>query len=121
MAWFKVDDKLHSHPKWTSLPPSAKALWVTAGSYCAAHLLDGFVPSAALPLLSSSRSAASLLVKSGLWLEVQDGYRFHDWEQYQPTRADVEARRAKDAERLRNWRSKRDDEGGSNRANLRAM
>ena len=37
MAWFRVDDHLYSHPKWLALPKGSRALWVTAGSWCAGH------------------------------------------------------------------------------------
>lgn len=112
MAWFKVDDHLYSHPKWIDLPKGARALWVTAGAWSAGQLLDGFIPAAALPLLSGTRAEAKRLVESGLWVEAPGGWSFHDWAAYQPTKRAVMDKRAKDAERLRVWREKRDQERG---------
>lgn len=83
---------------------------MTAGAWCSGQLLDGFVPTAVLPMLGGTPSEARALVASGLWREVKDGYRFHDWDGYQPTRKSVMEKRAKDAERLRTWREKRDAE-----------
>ena len=110
MAWFKVDDHLYSHPKWIALPKGARALWVTAGAWCAGQLLDGYVPSAALPLLDGTRAEAKKLCEAGLWREVKGGWSFHDWAAYQPTKKSVMDKRSKDAERLRAWREKRDAE-----------
>lgn len=112
MAWFKVDDHLYSHPKWIALPKCSRALWVTAGAWCAGQLLDGFIPASVLPMLGGTRADAKALVTSGLWREVNGGWKFHDWAAYQPTKKAVMDKRAKDAERLRVWREKRDAEKG---------
>lgn len=112
MAWFKVDDHLYSHPKWLALPKPARALWVTAGSWSAGQLYDGFIPSKALPMLEGTRRDATALVEAGLWSEVDGGWLFHDWAEYQPTRSAVMEKRKRDAERLRRWREKRDEERG---------
>lgn len=113
MAWFKVDDHLYSHPKWLSLPKGSRALWVTAGAWCSGQLLDGFIPAAVLPMLQGTPSEAKALTSSGLWDAVEGGYRFHDWALYQPTRQAVMEKREKDAERLKRWREKRDEERGA--------
>jgi hypothetical protein len=107
MPWFRVDDQLYGHPKWISLKPPAKALWISAGSWCAAHLSDGLVPAEALSFLGASRSAAAQLVEARLWHEEGDGYRFHEWDQWQPTREEVMAERRRNAERIREWRQKK--------------
>ncbi len=112
MPWFKVDDRLHTHPKWLGLPKGPKALWITAGSWCAGQMLDGFVPATALRSLNGTRAEADRLVEAGLWEETDGGWRFHDWTAYQPTKKSVEERRSKDAERLREWRANR-AEGGA--------
>ena len=112
MAWFKVDDHLYSHPKWLSLPKSARALWVTAGAWSAGQLLDGHIPAAVLPMLDGTRREAQALVDAGLWEVNCDGWVFHDWDEFQPTKSAVVAKRARDAERLRKWREQRDAERG---------
>lgn len=40
-----------------------------------------------------SRYVISLLLDAGMWEEVPGGYRIHDYDHYQPTRAQVEAER----------------------------
>lgn len=106
MPWWKVDDALHSHPKWLATPPRARALWVTAGSWCASHLTDGRVPSNVVTSLGGRASDARALVKSGLWETEGDGYRFHGFAKYQPTKAEVEAVRAAARERSRAARAR---------------
>lgn len=108
MAWFKVDDRLWSHPKWLNLPLEAKALWVSAGSYCAEHESDGFISRQTLAIvLPNSRQtrAATALVKVGLWEQVEGGYRFHNWERYQPSKAQQQAKRQATKERVERWRN----------------
>ena len=122
MAWFKVDDKLHSHPKVLGVPLRSMGLWVLAGAWSADQLTDGFIPRAVLPTLQAKPSDARDLVTSGLWLEVDGGWQFHDWLEFQFSRASTLARRAKDAERKAEARAakaaKREEE---ERANLRAI
>lgn len=107
MTWFKVDDGFWSHPKTVGLTHQAVALWVRSGSYCGQHLTDGVVPRRILPMLQGSESDANELIDAGLWLDHIDGYVFHDWLKYQPTRTKVEGERAKTAERVAAWRDKR--------------
>lgn len=98
MTWAKVDDKLFSHPKWVATSKAGKALWVSALSWCAGQPTDGVVPAHVLPMLGATRAAARALVESGLWEEVDGGYSFHDWVEYQPDAASVKARRAAESE-----------------------
>lgn len=93
MAWFKVDDQLYGHPKWLATPPRARALWVTAGSWCADKGTDGVVPEYALVMLGGTKADARALVKSGLWRYADGGYLFHDWIEFQPDAASVKAQR----------------------------
>lgn len=106
MPWFKVDDGLHSHPKWLAASPHARALWVTAGSWCAAQLTDGHIPRHVLPTLCGRPKDATELVRLGLWTETDTGWAFHDWDGYQPSAESVEAERAAARERQRRARAK---------------
>lgn len=108
MAWFKVDDGLHDHPKWRALPKGARALWTTAGSWSSGQLSDGHVPAHMLPMLDGTRREAQALVDAGLWQTNGDGWVFHDWTDFQPTKAAVNDQRARNADRLRKWRERTD-------------
>lgn len=107
MPWFKVDDKLHSHPKWVGLPKGARALWISAGSWSSAQLSDGFVPRTVLKSLQGTTREAEQLVAAGFWETDAEGWRFHDWREYQPTRESVTATREANARRIREWREKK--------------
>lgn len=99
MPWFAVDDALHSHPKWLAATPGARALWVTAGSWCAANLTDGRVPKSAIGRLGARQRDAKTLTAIGLWIDEGEAYRFHDWSDRNPTKEQVEAARAAARER----------------------
>lgn len=99
MTWFKVDDAFWSHPKTLALSKGAVALWVRAGSYSGNHLTNGVINRDVLPMLQGTTDEANELVDAGLWIDHIDGYVFHDWDVYQPTRESVEKQRE-------SWRSR---------------
>ena len=99
MPWFKVDDKLHSHPKRHRAGLRAMGLWVVAGSWCSDQLTDGLIPRDMLIALGGKPADAAALVDAGLWEECPSGWIFHHWDAQNPSRADVEARRAEDRQR----------------------
>lgn len=106
MTWFRIDDGFWSHPKISTLSDSSVALWARAGAYCCQHLTDGFVPSTSLRLLGKP-SAAKELVTAKLWIVVDGGWRFHDWDEYQETSSAVKKRREDARERQRRARESR--------------
>jgi hypothetical protein len=113
MTWLKVDDKLHDHRKPRAARKAAMGVWVLAGSWSADNLTDGFVPQHVLSRWGT-RADAARLVDSGLWhvaeKDGEHGWQFHEWELYQPTRAEVLADRKANADRIRKWREKKRQE-----------
>lgn len=107
MPWFKVDDKLHSHPKRYRAGLAAMGLWTIAGSWASDQLTDGFIPADILKALGGTKAHAKSLVDAGLWDEEPGGYRFHDWAEQNPTRADVHADRQRERDRKAEWRAKK--------------
>lgn len=111
MTWFKVDDHLHSHRKAMRAGTEAMGLWVLAGSWSAAEESDGWVPDYVLGRLVGAQGVAlaDQLVTAGLWetgtVDGEDGYRFREWEDYQPTRAQLEAKREQARERMQRVRA----------------
>lgn len=106
--WFKVDDKLHSHKK-AAKAGDALALWVVAGSWCSDHLTDGFVPDYMVGrLMPGGDEMAQRLVDAGLWApgecDGETGWQFHGWDEYQPTRDDVESQRERERDKKRKQR-----------------
>lgn len=96
LSWFKVDDKLHDHRKARAAGSTAMGVWLLAGSWSADNLTDGFIPAPVLGRWGRPRDAARL-VEVGLWeatvQDGEDGWRFHEWDEFQPTRAQKEAER----------------------------
>lgn len=120
MVWFKVDDHFHSNRKVKKSGLEAVGLWSVSGSYCAAHLTDGFVEEWFVKEWRRGPRLAAILVDVGLWYEAtregEKGWQFHDWENYQPTKKQVEAEREKArnrkaAQRLSQGESRRDSQG----------
>lgn len=107
MPWFKVDDGFHGHPKVMMLSPSAIGLWLLAGTWSAQYLTDGLVPAGMVRRFGGTPEDAADLVNAALWHEVDGGYQFHEWAEYQPLKADVEAERAASRDRMRAVRAKR--------------
>ena len=121
MPWMKIDDSFESHPKVKSIPKGKRTkaigLWTLAGSWCARHLTDGFVPAYMVGELGGTKAESSLLVSASLWHEVDGGFTFHDWTDHQPSRAKVEEEREAAKERMR---AARERKKGTRSADVRA-
>lgn len=105
MAWARVDDGLHKSVKWRRASKGARALWTTSLSWAMDELTDGYVPHDLLSYLGGTKADAKSLVDCGLWIELKDGWQFHDWADYQPSRAKVIEERAKARERQKRLRA----------------
>lgn len=110
MTWFKVDDAFPSHPKVRAIPkaqrPGALGLWLACGTESARWLTDGAVGIALVREHGGLRLAAALS-QVRLWHEPGETcthppdecpcspgehFQFHDWGDWQPTRAQVQTR-----------------------------
>lgn len=120
MVWFRTDDGFPEHPKCDALAEHygddwaglnlAFATWHLMGCDCAARLTDGvFTATRAYRIMRAPREhidgALMALVKVGLLAKKRDGYAFHDWHDYQPTREHIEAERKSKRERQARWRA----------------
>lgn len=105
MTWGKVDDNLAFHPKVIVAGNEAMGLWVRALSWSAQQLTDGVIP---MPIIAAlhGETASIKLVECGLWHEVDGGYEFNDWTDYQPSRQQVITERLAAQERARNARAR---------------
>lgn len=125
MTWFKVDDKLHSHPKAIEAGEAAMGLWVMAGSWAADQLSDGFVPDYIVARLSPKKGKvlSQRLVTVRLWSKCYQGnvsgFRFHEWDEpgRQPSRAQVLADRKATAQRQQKWRDTAKEKRGPSTRN----
>lgn len=88
MVWFKVDDGLAFHKKAVAAGNAALGLWVRAGAWCGQQLSDGHVPADIVKIIGTT-AQADRLVKAGLWVEGDNEYIFHDWQQCNPLASGV--------------------------------
>lgn len=84
----------------------ALTLWLLALGWAREELTDGHVPADMLEALHPLRltpdalsAAAAALVSAGLWREADGGYQIAGFSDWNPSRAEIEEKRAKDRER----------------------
>jgi hypothetical protein len=141
MVWAKIDDAILDNPKVAKAGVFGFALHVAGIAWCCRNLSDGHVPCARvtslltcdrvhfdvanpLALIDGPSSmggdegldlllVADHLVVCGLWDRTEDGYEIHDFLLYNPSRAEVEKKRAKASARQKKSRrdSRRDSRG----------
>jgi hypothetical protein len=132
MGWVRIDDHFDEHPKLARVGPLGWGLWLKGLAYCNRNLTDGFIPRAVAHSMSdfelvdhddrlyrlgaacgmsgddiTSEWVIGFLLDAGLWHSVAGGYEIHDYAEYQPTKAEVEAERAKVAARVNRHRNAR--------------
>ena len=115
----KVDDDLHDHHKARRVSLATMGVWVLCGSYAGRREHDGFVPERFVlalgdPQMSAvrrereMREHAAALVAVGLWELAEEhgesGWRFHDWLDFNPSRAALA--RERDAAKARKQRER---------------
>jgi len=116
MAWARVDDQFTDHIKVISLSLGARGMWLSGLVYAARRSTDGFIP-ASLPRRESGEEDpqpyVDALIEAGLWRRVEGGYQIHDYLEYNPSKADADAKR----EQVRNARSEAGKRGSESRWN----
>lgn len=119
MVWFKVDDGFPRHPKVLRIPreDNLRALaigtWTLCGAWSASNRLDGYVPTYAIDEAGGTIAGAEALVVVKLWRKVRDGYRFVNWAEWQPTRAELDEKKENERVRKANQRAARKASGGA--------
>jgi hypothetical protein len=114
VSWIALDDQFHANPKLERAGLAATGLYAKALSYCGCYLTDGFVPACWSGVKSAPPTLKKVLAK-GLWVpvlggEIVDvdakegplqvvmpgrGYFIEDYLHYNPSKAKVEAERAR--------------------------
>lgn len=117
MPWVKIDDGFAEHPKIEEAGPLAGFLHVAALCYCNRQLTDGFIPENKVGRLADipnvKRHIAALCAVE-LWHPVDGGYQIHNYLEFQPSRAKVEAEREEARKRMARARAakkNKDDDG----------
>lgn len=94
MTWFKSDDKLAFHQKTVRAGNAAMGAWVRLGTWCADYETDGFAPADIVNAIASPDELTKLLLV-GFLVALPDGrYEMHDFLKYNPSHAELEAKRA---------------------------
>jgi hypothetical protein len=120
MTWFRVNDRHNDHPKVERLEElcgsdgmlywAARGVWEGMGVDCASRETDGNFTRARFEKITRTLTEkqreriVGMLVESGLWDATDAGHVFHDWSDYQPTKAQLDAQRKAKSERQKSWR-----------------
>ena len=135
MVWARLDDQMLDNPKIAKAGIYGFAMHVAGIIWCCRNLSDGHIPysrvtslltldrvlidtSNPLALLDGPSSmggddgldpyvVADHLVTCGMWIRTADGYEIHDFLDYNPSRAEVESKRAANARKQAKSREKR--------------
>ena len=120
MAWLKIDDQYFFNRKVLRAGRDARDLHIASMAHCAGQLSDGAIDRESLGLLGAmaiildAEASAAKLVEVGLWDIDGNGWRIHDYLEYNPTRETVTAKRAEAKERMRSLRGLRSPEVRAN-------
>jgi hypothetical protein len=125
MPWVRFDDQFPIHRKVDGLSDTAFRLHVAAIFWSARNLTDGFLPEEDLDCVCARVRApgrfAAECVKRGVWHDARepcespkcpepvdnDGWRIHDYLDYQPSKNQVIQDRKAVATRQATWRARR--------------
>lgn len=111
MAWVRLDDGFPEHPKVARAGDLAAWLYVCGLTYANRQATDGYIPASIVPRLTGLKNPlvlAKKLVAVGLWEPADDdGYRIHDYLDYQPSSDRVRRERDANAARQSSWRTRR--------------
>lgn len=110
MPWVRLDDRFPSHRKIDLLSDRAFRLYVSALCWSSENLTEGFIPDENVTRIAhvrSTKATAKELEERGLWERVNAGWQIHDYLDYNPTRASVQAEREKNAARQQEYRDRK--------------
>ncbi|MFD7416828.1 hypothetical protein [Kitasatospora purpeofusca] len=110
MPWVKLDDRFPSHRKVVLLSDKAFRLYVSALCWSSENLTEGRIADRELPVVTRVRgvkAAAKELEEAGLWDREPSGWVIHDYLEYNPDRAKVQAEREAGKVRQQAWRNRK--------------
>ncbi|WP_043644131.1 hypothetical protein [Nocardioides alkalitolerans] len=110
MDWVKLPTNYYLDPAIIAAGDEAEMLFVRAFAYAGDHETDGMIPAAAIIRLTPHNPAerVAALLREGLWVEVENGYRIARWwDDLQETAASLEGKRAAERDRQRAYRERK--------------
>lgn len=123
MPWVRLDDRFPSHRKVALLSDRAFRLYVSALCWSSENLTEGRILDRELSLVArvrGTKTVAKELEDARLWDRIEGGWDIHDYLEYNPDRARVQADRDANAARQKAFRERKRAEkeaarnGGSN-------
>lgn len=79
-AWGRIHKTFYKHPKVLQCSIAAIGLWTLSNAWCRDHRKQGFIPTnTALELAGDTGEPIAELIHARLWFEVDGGYQFNDW------------------------------------------
>ncbi len=106
MGWFRTDDQASDHPKFVALSDGAFRLWFESRCYCNRFLTDGLVLLAVLTgFRYYTQKRVDELVNNRLWEVEHDGFRLHDFADWNDSSDTVKQKREAARSRMRKRRS----------------
>ena len=96
MSYVRVETSVPRHPKFLRAGPAACWLWLCGLAYCQDALTDGFIATEALCTLGVVKPLplVTVLVREGLWHQLDSGWRIHDYLEHNNSAAYVQKVRA---------------------------
>jgi hypothetical protein len=110
MPWVRLDDRFPSHRKVALLTDRAFRLYVSALCWSSENLTEGRILDRELSLVArvrGAKTAAKELENARLWDRVEGGWDIHDYLEYNPDRARVQAEREANAARQKAFRDRK--------------
>lgn len=94
MTWARLDDSFHHHPKRMKVGLAAVGLYALGLSYSADNLTDGRLPERWVlgQMVGEADTLVDELIEAGMWEKDGDEYVVHDFEVYNLTRSQWEAK-----------------------------
>jgi len=100
MAWVRIHDGAMGHPKIVGMFDWRDPfhVWIWGMSHCQSHLTDGFITADAVP--ANGRKSAAALVARRLWESAENGWRVHDYLEWNDSRDTISRKRNEAKERM---------------------
>jgi len=105
MAWFRLEDSFHPHPKVLKAGNAAVGLWVRCGTWSSEYLTDGLIPDEIVQGMGRTREVDAAIT-ARLWVAAEGGLLMPDYLDFNPAGSEVKQRRKRDAERKREERAR---------------
>lgn len=122
--YVKIETEILTDPKIMALSPEAFTLFVKGLAHAKQHETDGELHRISLKVVGigirNVQKAAQELLKSGLWMETENGFTVgaEKWAKYQTTKQEIDSKRAQNRDRQQRFRDRKQgqDNAGSNDA-----